>query len=251
MKIVEVTPNITRLTLFRSINCYLVRENDGLTLVDTTMAQGATAILAQANTLGAPIRRILLTHAHMDHVGGMDAVAQKLSSVEIWMGARETGLYQQAQQGLQPKQFELEAGEPQTPVRGGFPAMKVQVTHQFQDGDRIGSLRAVFTPGHTPGHMAFLDTRDGTLLVGDALVAFGPLRVPGDAASWTGLGIVGNWATWHKLTALESGLRIAMLKPERIACGHGDPVTEGVQQKLASALDHAGQRFRHSTGTTY
>jgi glyoxylase-like metal-dependent hydrolase (beta-lactamase superfamily II) len=246
MKIADLTPHAIRLTLWKSVNCYLVREDDGFTLIDTTMSPGAEPIVAHAASLGLPIRRILLTHAHIDHVGGIDAVAGRLQSVEIWMGARETRLYHQAQRGLKPKQFELEPGEPDTPVKGGFPPMKASVTHQLQDGDSIGSLRAVFTPGHTPGHMAFLDTRDGTVFAGDCLVAFGALRVPGDAMAWTGLGMVGNWATWHKLTALESALRLSMFNPERIACGHGDPVTQGVKEKLAGALDHAGHKFAHT-----
>jgi len=35
------------------------------------------------------------------------------------------------------------------------------------DGDRVGSLRQFFSPGHTPGHMAYLDVRDGSLIAGD------------------------------------------------------------------------------------
>jgi glyoxylase-like metal-dependent hydrolase (beta-lactamase superfamily II) len=245
MQAAPVTPDITRLTFFRAVNCYLVREEDGLTLVDTAVAS-TESILWYAKFLNLPIRRILLTHAHMDHVAQLDNLTASLPEVEVWMGARETRLYDQAQRGLSPQQFALEAGEPNTPVKGGFPRLKSQITHEFHEADSIGSLRAYFSPGHTPGHMAFVDERDGTMLAGDAFVAFGSLRVPGDAHAWTGLGMIGNWATWHKMTALESALRLSDVRPEILACGHGKPVTQRVKEKMADALDHAGHAFAHS-----
>jgi len=63
--------------------------------------------------------------------------------------------------------FHLDAGE-----RGkkllGFPGVKSRPALLLNDGDRVGSLQAVFSPGHTPGHMAYLDVRDGSLIAGDA-----------------------------------------------------------------------------------
>src|SRR5919204_494145 len=65
---------LERFGLLFPVSCYLVREDDGLTLVDTGMAGSAGGILAAARALGAPIRRIALTHPHVDHAGALDAL---------------------------------------------------------------------------------------------------------------------------------------------------------------------------------
>jgi glyoxylase-like metal-dependent hydrolase (beta-lactamase superfamily II) len=242
MKVQAVTSEITHLTFLWGVNIYLVREDDGFTLVDTALSLAAKGILAAAAAQQLPIRRILLTHAHMDHISGLDKLHAAVPAAEFLIGERESRLYKQAQAGVKPAKFKLDPDEPQARVKGDYPKCMTPVTHTFNDGDRIGSLRAVFTPGHTPGHMSFLDERSGAMLTGDAMVALGELRVVGDGK---GLGVIGDWFTWHKITALESGLRIAMLNPEIVLCGHGAPVTGNVKTKLADALDHAGQKFAH------
>ena len=55
---------LTRFPRIFPVNCFLVREDDGLTLIDTGIPGNAPAILAAAGALGQPIRRIVLTHAH-------------------------------------------------------------------------------------------------------------------------------------------------------------------------------------------
>jgi glyoxylase-like metal-dependent hydrolase (beta-lactamase superfamily II) len=243
MKALPVTPQITQLTFLWFINAFLVREDDGFTVVDTALGFAAKGILAAAAAQNLPIRRILLTHAHADHIGALDKLHAAVPAAEFLIGERESRLYKQAQQGVKTAKLTLEPGEPQTRVKGDYPKCTTPVTRTFNDGDHIGSLRAVFTPGHTPGHMSFLDERSGTVIAGDALFATGALRIVGDPRGFAGT--LGAWFTWHKITALESGLRIAMLNPERVVCGHGGPVTGNLKTKLADALDSAGQKFAH------
>jgi glyoxylase-like metal-dependent hydrolase (beta-lactamase superfamily II) len=70
----------------RFVNAFLVREDDGFTLVDTTLGGGAEALIAAAENAGGAIRRIALTHGHGDHVGSLDALRQRLGgSVEVLM----------------------------------------------------------------------------------------------------------------------------------------------------------------------
>ena len=76
----SVAPHLTRINRFGFVNVYLVGEDDGLTLVDTALPRSSKAILQAAGDLGAPIRRILLTHAHGDHVGSLDELASTLTS---------------------------------------------------------------------------------------------------------------------------------------------------------------------------
>jgi glyoxylase-like metal-dependent hydrolase (beta-lactamase superfamily II) len=159
VKFTEETINLFRLTRFGMVNCFLVREDDGFTLVDTGLRGSASDILDTARRLHFPILRIALTHAHIDHVGALDAIVQQIPGVELAVGRRESRLL--------ARDFSLDAGETGKALLG-FPGVKSRPTRLLHDGDRVGSLHAIFCPGHTPGHMAFLDLRDGSLIAGDA-----------------------------------------------------------------------------------
>jgi glyoxylase-like metal-dependent hydrolase (beta-lactamase superfamily II) len=74
------------------VNCFFVREDDGLTLVDTNLPGSTSLILGAAAKLGLPIRRILLTHAHFDHAGSVDGPLAALQKIELLIGVREQRL---------------------------------------------------------------------------------------------------------------------------------------------------------------
>ena len=86
--------SITRIPrMLGIVNAFLVAEDDGLTLIDTTMGRGAAkAILAAAGKQGRPIVRVALTHAHQDHIGGLDALVAELPGVEVLISARDAKL---------------------------------------------------------------------------------------------------------------------------------------------------------------
>jgi len=212
VKLTEETKNLFRLTRFGMVNCFLVREDDRFTLIDTGLRGTASAILETARRLDAPIRRIALTHAHMDHVGAIDAIVQQIPGVELSVGRRESRLL--------ARDFSLDAGETGKKLIG-FPGANSRPSHLLNDGDRLGSLQAIFTPGHTPGHMAFLDVRDGSLIAGDAfttqtgLVAAGVFKLlfPFPALF-----------SWNRECAAESARKLHGLRPARLAVGHGNTI---------------------------
>jgi len=209
------------------INCYLVRESDGFTLIDTGMGGSADTILEAARSNGGEIRRIILTHAHMDHVGSLDALVEKLPDAEFIAGEREAR-FLAGDKALLPD-------EPKDKPRGGYVQPKAQPTRTVNDSDMIESLQVIASPGHTPGHIALYDTRDGSLIAGDAMQTQGGVAVIGMFKLFFPLPF---FATWHKPTALRSAKRLHELNPSRLAVGHGK-VLESPGAKMAQAIAEA------------
>jgi glyoxylase-like metal-dependent hydrolase (beta-lactamase superfamily II) len=231
VQLVEETRNLFRLTRFGMINCFFVREVDGLTLVDTNVAGSAAGILNAARGLNAPIRRIVLTHAHIDHVGSTDALIRELPDVELVVGLRESRLLQ--------RDFSLDAEETGKKLFG-FPGVKCKPTRLLVDGDHVGSLQAVPSPGHTPGHMAYLDFRDGSLIAGDAFT--------------TQMGVIAAGVfkfyfpfpalfSWNRQRAAESASKLRNLEPARLAVGHGKTIDSPIVA-MGQAVDLAFQQCR-------
>lgn len=226
----------TRMGLF---NCYLVRESDTYTLVDTTLQGGAKAIVAGARGVAPePIARILLTHAHGDHVGSVDNLKAALGQVDLAITARDARLLSR------PPDKTLEAGEPQGKIKGSLPGTRTAPTHLVNDGELFGSLRVITTPGHTPGHASFFDERDGTLFTGDALICVGgQVHVPGFGPWYFPLP---GLATWNKPMAVASAqklLDVLGTNIRRYGSGHGR-IVEGGPGLLQAAIDNAKAKLR-------
>jgi glyoxylase-like metal-dependent hydrolase (beta-lactamase superfamily II) len=216
--------NITRVSRLGFVNCYLVREDDGLTLVDCMVGGSSKKILAAAERLGAPIKRIALTHAHGDHIGSLDALAEALPGVEVIISARDARLL--------AKDVSLDPGEPQDKIRGSVSGANTKPTRTVTAGDRVGSLEVIAAPGHTPGHVAFLDTRDQTLICGDAFTTIGGVATTAKAPLLFPLAVM---ATWHKPTELETAKALRKLDPARLAPGHGK-IVDGPGPQMEAAI---------------
>jgi glyoxylase-like metal-dependent hydrolase (beta-lactamase superfamily II) len=200
--------SITRVSRFGLVNAFLVAEDDGLTLVDALIPRSGKAVLKAAQEQGVPIRRIVLTHAHGDHVGSLDELAEQLPGVEVLISARDARLL--------AGDKSLDPGE--TKLKGSYPGTKTRPTRTIAPGERVGSLEVVAAPGHTPGHVALLDTRDRTLLCGDAYSTLGGVATtarPNPRFPLPGM------ATWNREIALESARALRALEPARLAPGHG------------------------------
>ncbi|MBL8152673.1 MAG: MBL fold metallo-hydrolase [Anaerolineae bacterium] len=232
MKITTHGSHLIQLTRWTAFNCFLVREDDGFTLVDTGMSGSASAILQAADSLGAPIRRILLTHAHIDHVGSLDALHARLPDAEVAISARDAR-FLTGDRALDP-------AEPQTPLRGGYPTCSTRPTRLLANGDRIGSLEAIATPGHTPGHLAFFDHRDGTLIAGDAYSTKAGISTGGTLRL---LFPFPAMATWNRETATHSAETLLKWQPTRLAVGHG-PTLENPAAAMSRAIAGAKRQLK-------
>lgn len=205
--------NLTQVTFlpgFFPVNCYFVHEEDGLTLIDAALPWSAKPILEAAQRLGKPIVRIALTHAHGDHVGALDALHTALPAAEVSISSRDARLLGGDQS--------LDADEPQVTIKGSKPLCKTQPSRLLSAGDKVGSLEVVACPGHTPGHIAFFDTRDHTLIAGDAFQTHAGIAVAGVVKPFFPFPAMG---TWHKHTSLTSAKHLRAHNPSKLAVGHG------------------------------
>jgi glyoxylase-like metal-dependent hydrolase (beta-lactamase superfamily II) len=219
MQVNRVTDTLTQLTRLRFVNAYLVKDDEGFTLVDTTLGGGAQALIDAARNAGGEIQRIALTHGHGDHVGSLDALKERLGAdVEILMPELDARIH---------------AGEKvvEGKLPGSWPTLRTTPDERLKAGDRVGSLEVIPTPGHTPGHVSFLDTRDRTLIAGDALTTFGRVAVP---SSYYWRFPLATIATWDKEKALASARELRALEPALLVAGHGPAV-----QAPAAAIDAA------------
>jgi glyoxylase-like metal-dependent hydrolase (beta-lactamase superfamily II) len=224
MKATQVTPTLTQLNRFRFVNAYLVREDDGFTLVDTTMGDAADHILAAASQAGEPIRRIALTHGHGDHVGSLDALKQRLGdSVEVLMPELDARIH---------------AGEKvvEGKLPGSWPKIRTVPDVRLSAGDRVGSLEVVASPGHSPGHVSFLDTRQRTLIAGDVFTTYGRAEVS-NHFYWRFP--FAAMATWDKEKDVEAARTLRALDPALLVVGHG-PALRNPGPAMDEAIARAG-----------
>jgi glyoxylase-like metal-dependent hydrolase (beta-lactamase superfamily II) len=222
---------LTRLPTVFPMNCYLVVEEDGLTLVDATTSSPADQVAAEASRLGLQLKRLALTHAHGDHAGGVDGVLERFQGVELSIGRRDARLL--------AGDKTLDPDEPQTPIKGYFVKVESTPHRLLQPGDMVGSLEVLASPGHTPGHIAFLDTRDRSLIAGDAFQTRGGFAVSGVLRPLFPFPAL---ATWNKPTALASAEALANLSPTLLAVGHGRMLDNPVPA-MTQAIEVARRAF--------
>jgi hydroxyacylglutathione hydrolase len=189
-------------------NAYVVgcaETHDGA-IVDPGDEGRRLVLLAQ--TLGLQITKVLITHGHVDHVGGVGEV-KKLTGATVWMHHADLPLYQSCV--AQARMFGIEASDPPP------------LDEHLSDGQvvSIGKLeaRVIATPGHSPGGVSFYFASEGVLLSGDTLFQSGIGRtdLPGGSMKELMRGI------HHKLLTLPDDTRVL--------CGHGPPTTVRVEKR--------------------
>jgi glyoxylase-like metal-dependent hydrolase (beta-lactamase superfamily II) len=218
-----INENLIQLTRLHFVNAFLVREDDGFTLVDTTVGGGAGELIDAAESAGGSIRRIVLTHGHGDHVGSLDDLMQQLGgSVEVHFPELDARIH---------------AGEKvvEGKLPGGWPQLQTVPDARLSGGERIGSLEVIPTPGHTPGHVSYLDTRDKTAITGDLFTSYGRVEVSNHFYWRFPLAAM---ATWDGTKDLESARRLLELAPSTLVVGHGPP-TPNPRSAMARAIDRA------------
>jgi len=211
----------------------------GPTLVDTglpgQMDEIVTA-LAEAGLRVEDLRRIVITHQDIDHVGCLAELVEA-SGARVLAHEVETPFID----GTQPPRFATpEMLEARPFLRPIVERMRpAPVDEPLQDGARVdvaGGVRIVFTPGHTVGHMCLFLGRSGTLIAGDALTAdAGRLQGPNPSA------------TQDMPTASRSVRKLADLDVRAIVCYHGGVVQDDAAAQLRRVADELAEEQRAAT----
>ena len=209
---VQILPNFYWIEA-KGSNIYLCVDEDGLTLVDCGMPKREGFVweaLAQMGRQKRDLKRILLTHADMDHVGSA-AVIQAETGARVYAGGETADLIQQ---GKSPQHMPWLA---QLIIDRfmRYQTISSSVIELFADGDVVpclGGLQVLATPGHTLDHFSFYSPTTGVVLAGDALnTRNGRLQRTPKAI------------TADEVAANRSAIRLIELAPAVIACGHGEP----------------------------
>src|SRR6478735_8732357 len=212
---VELVPGVWRIpTMYGDgINAFVLVDDDGqATIVDGGLPNKWGMV---ANALGYldigpdDVTRILSTHAHSDHAGGL-AKLKTLTDAPV-LAHREDAPYLRT--GKAPEI------DPRIRFRKyiqrwvSFPA--VAVDEELEDDQLLpiaGGVRVIHTPGHTPGHISLLHEESGVLITGDAIHNWrGKI---GLAMKWFGHDLDLQAKTVHKLGELDYDLGAFTHGPE-------------------------------------
>lgn len=211
-----------------TINPSLILDpGQGPTLVDTGMPghyRHLETLLGELGLKLTDIRRIILTHQDLDHVGSAAEIVRQ-SGAEVLAHAADIPYIEGALKGIRvppPAMLEKLPAPMRAVLEKG--AEPVQVDRELQDGEVLelaGGLQVVFTPGHTPGHISLYLKRDRVLIAGDAVRAQGGRLLP-----------LAQALTPDMPQGLRSVAKLAELDIQTLIAYHGGLVQDGVQGQL-------------------
>jgi len=197
-----------------STHVFLLKDRGGAwTLIDTGVPGEDAAIvkyLQQQKIEPTAVKKILLTHLHLDHTGNLKRL------VELTRARTFAHWIETAYIGIKPAY-----DGPGTP-----PREPVTIDEPFKDGDSIdtaGGLIAYHTPGHTPGHTAYYHAERKMLFSGD-------LFFSGEK----GITLTPKTFTQHTPTAVISARRMAQLSLDSLLVNHGPVLLKDAGSKVRS-----------------
>lgn len=224
----QIAPGLYTFTGLTIGHVYLITEGDGLTIIDTSIPGSANKIikqLAEAGYQPSDVKRILLTHAHFDHIGGLAELAEK-TGAQVIASEIEKPYISDKQPIPRAKMSDVPLWQRPLLLGGESVNKPVTVQRTVYDGammpEVFGGLQVIATPGHSPGHVSYWQPEHKIIILGDVLFNF---PFPGMTLPFAAFtpDMPENIRSLHKIVALE---------PEIVCFGHGEPLTTGAADKL-------------------
>jgi glyoxylase-like metal-dependent hydrolase (beta-lactamase superfamily II) len=232
---VQVAANVHRLGS-ALVNFYAVVDRERVTIVDAGVPGYRHQVDDLLQSVGrrlADVEAVVLTHAHVDHVGVAEMLRraagvrvfvhsgdEELARTAKAVGKNEGSMLPYLRHGAAWRLlFELGRA-------GGLKSRPIQDVTTFVDGELLdvpGRPRVVHTPGHTDGHCALVFPEAGVVFAGDAICTLNPLT--GDRTPQ----LMPKAFTRSVSQAIESLGRLAEIDASILLPGHGEPWTQGVR----------------------
>lgn len=220
-----IAPGVYRLRGLIVGNVYLISDPAGVTLIDASIAPSGQRILDQVRAVGrrvGDVRRVLVTHAHPDHVGALPLI-QRETGAEVWISALERPILEgrvaiptPPPEKLSPLVRRL------TPAPTTLPF--VPAARELHDGEVLPEvmegLHVVATPGHAMGHIAFWHPKRRIVFCGDVIF------------NMTGLSLPLPFFTVDMAEDIRSIKRVLDLNPQIVCFGHGPALRHNTMAKL-------------------
>ena len=230
------------------VNVYMIHNpvDNNWVLVDAGLKTTAPKVRQMAQHLFWPDTRpsaIVLTHAHFDHVGSLNTLAEE------W----EVPVYAHPME--KPYLTGVSSYPPPDPSVGGglmsamawaYPKGPIDIHNRFEALPKDGSIpglpewKYIHTPGHAPGHISLYRETDGVLIVGDAFVTTKQESALSVMLQTKEISGPPKYFTYNWGSAARSVRTLAALNPQIIATGHGKPMRG---EEMRRSLHNLADRF--------
>ena len=208
-------------------------ESQSVALIDAGWRIHSRPILEHLGSLGYrpdSVRRLIATHYHLDHVGGM-AGMQAVTNLPVESHRAEAERLQQKRRGDIPNPVQQWWLRPFLwPLMTVLHPPPISEVRPLDEGDNLPLLagaRVVHTPGHTPGSISLYFPEDGVLIAGDALQRRGDRLTPPSP-----------FFSSDMAAARESIRKLATLDFEILCLSHFLPMRKGARAALRSLAEY-------------
>ena len=253
-ELTDLGDGVTRVTMplpwaLDHVHCYAVAGDGGWTIIDAGLGSSST-LRWWEEALGElgdpPVRRVVITHYHPDHIGASAGLVALTGATEVVQGAHDAHLTELAwgddadvdgfQQHLEmhgmPAEMAAQStdAEERTPVHAATPTRLVEPGDELDlDGERF---RVLVLPGHADGHIALHGERSGRLFGGDVLLE----EITPNVGRWP------DTAPDPLGAYLRTLGEVDRMAPTRVFPGHG-PVIDDATRRTAEIREHHAERL--------